>query len=369
MSQSFSISRNTFLGVLQSVANVVERRHTLPILANIRMEVKDDTLTLVASDTEIELQASTSMIPTGIEALTTIPARKLLDICRSLPEDADLTFDIDETKVLLSSGRSRFTLSTLPADDFPLMEAGAVNQTLQVTQKQLHQLIANTSFAMAHQDVRYYLNGMLLEAEGSHLRAIATDGHRLSLAETELSQPATELTQAIVPRKAVLELGRLVNDSEDTIELILTPNQIVLTVDRVRFTSKLVDGRFPAYGRVIPQDNDKMMVADCATLKGALTRAAILSNEKARGIRLSLTANTLTIHAQNPEHEEAEDAIEVDYDNESLEIGFNVNYIIDVLNVVPTESLTLELSSPSSSGVVHVNGDLKATHVIMPMKL
>ncbi len=299
----------------------------------------------------------------------TVPARKLMDICKSLPNDAMIDIRVDEQKLIVKAGRSRFTLSTLPANDFPSVEDGQGSLTFTLVQSKLRRLIERTSFAMAQQDVRYYLNGMLLEVSSNVLRAVATDGHRLAMCSMEAGIEQADKHQVIVPRKGILELARLLTEQDGTVSIVLGQHHIRATTGEFTFTSKLVDGKFPDYERVLPRGGDKLVLADRQGLREAFSRTAILSNEKYRGIRLQLASGLLKIQANNPEQEEAEEEVAVDYNGGSLEIGFNVSYLLDVLGVMTTEQVRLILSDSNSSALVQEAGNDDSAYVVMPMRL
>lgn len=362
------VGRNELLSALSAVIGVVERRQSLPVLSNFLFELKDDELIVTATDLEIELMAR-ARVQNLAPGRATVPARKLFDICRGLPEGAEISLDIGADKALLKSGRSRYSLVCLRAEEFPAMGRVSAGRSLTLTRAQLKKLIEKTQFAMAQQDVRYYLNGMLFEIARQRVRTVATDGHRLALSELQVATGFDELTQVIVPRKAVLELQRLLDAGEETVTLRIGVGQIEVDLDAVRMTSKLIDGRFPDYERVVPDRGDKRMEADRETVRRALARTAILSNEKFRGVRLSLSDGTLTLQTHNPEHEEAEEDLEVVYEGAPLEIGFNVNYLLDALGVLDGERFVMELKNPDSSGLIHGVGDTSSKYVVMPMRL
>jgi len=360
-------TREEILGPLQSVIGVVERRQTMPVLANVLLSARENRLSITGTDLEVELVAASKVTVTQTGDVT-IPGRKLLDIFRALPEKTSVTLSTEGERVSLRAGRSRFTLSTLPAAEFPLVDDINAQQTVEVSQAEFRRLIDKTHFSMAQQDVRYYLNGMLLETEGKNLRAVATDGHRLALCETELSGRARAAQQVIVPRKGVLELQRILS-SEGPLELAVGTNHVRAQIGDIRFTSKLIDGRFPEYGRVIPANPTKIVEADRETLRQALQRTAILSNEKYRGVRLTVRPDLLTIQAHNPEQEEAEDQIEVNYKGDEVEIGFNVNYLLDALAAIETEKVEIGLTDSNSSCLVRAPGTTNTKYVVMPMRL
>ena len=363
----FSAQRENLLKPLQAVAGVVERRQTMPILANFLLVARDGQLSVTATDLEVELVASAEL-DVADPGDVTVPGRKMLDICRALPEGATINCSLDGERLTLRSGRSRFTLSTLPSDDFPTVADIAAEQTLIVDQAALKELLDKTHFSMAHQDVRYYLNGLLLDVAGKVLRAVATDGHRLALCETDMAESATADQQVIVPRKGVLELQRLLGDS-GSVSVAIGTNHVRVDLDNIRFTSKLIDGRFPDYDRVIPRDSAGSVEADRETMRAAMQRAAILSNEKYRGIRLAAKDDTVTIQAHNPEQEEAEEVVEVSYAGPELEIGFNVNYLLDALAAVDGDAVTISLTDANSSCLVKQPDSDKVTFVVMPMRL
>jgi DNA polymerase III subunit beta len=362
----FSAERESLLAALQSVIGVVERRQTMPILANLLLSADQGRLSITATDLEVELVAAAE-ITSGADGKLTVPGRKLLDICRSLPEGVTLTFTQDGDKLTVKAGRSRFVLATLPAADFPMIDELAQQQSLQLPQADLRRLLDKTHFSMAQQDVRYYLNGMLLEMDGKMLRTVATDGHRLALCEMDLPSKATG-QQVIVPRKGVLELQRLLG-TEGDVQITVGSNHIRAQIGDVRFTSKLIDGRFPEYSRVIPAASPKAVIADRDALRAALQRTAILANEKYRGIRLALKKNSMTLQAHNPEQEEAEEQVEVTYKGDELEVGFNVGYLLDALAAVDGNEVEIGVTDGNSSCLVRAPGATSARYVVMPMRL
>jgi len=360
-------SREDLLSPLQSVIGVVERRQTMPVLANVLLSARDEHLSITGTDLEVELVAKSAVsVQSGGDV--TVPGRKLLDIFKALPEKTSVTLSTEGDRVTLKAGRSAFKLSSLPAAEFPLVDEINAQQTLTVSQGEFRRLIDKTHFSMAQQDVRYYLNGMLLETEGKSLRAVATDGHRLALCETELAARAKTAQQVIVPRKGVLELQRILG-ADGNLELAVGTNHVRAQIGNIRFTSKLIDGRFPEYGRVIPANPTKLVEADREVLRQALQRTAILSNEKYRGIRLVVKPDLLTLQAHNPEQEEAEDQIEVGYKGDELEVGFNVNYLLDALAAIDGEQVEIGLSDANSSCLIRAPGTTAARYVVMPMRL
>jgi DNA polymerase III subunit beta len=363
----FSASRETVLKPLQAVIGVVERRQTMPILSNVLLVVKDGVLSVTATDLEVELVAEAA-VEEADRGEITVPGRKLHDIFRALPEGVNVEVGVSGERMTVKAGRSRFTLSTLRAGDFPTVDDVAAQQTLDIDGAVLQQLIEKTHFSMAQQDVRYYLNGLLLETEGQRLRAVATDGHRLALAEAALGKPAARSEQLIVPRKGVLELNRLLV-GDGPVELALGASHIRARVKGLRLTSKLIDGRFPDYNRVIPSEPPNVLVADRNLLRQALQRAAILSNEKYRGVRLQLQQNSAVIQANNPEQEEAVETVELEYGGDEMEIGFNVNYLLDALAAIDGEQVRIGVTDGNSSCLITEADASNVKFVVMPMRL
>ncbi|MEH6467348.1 MAG: DNA polymerase III subunit beta [Porticoccus sp.] len=364
----FSVSREDFLKPLQLVVGVVERRQTLPILSNVLINLNDGRLSLTGTDLEVEIVGHLSLVSPERGGEITVPARKLMDICRSLPDGAEITLSEEGGRVQVTSGRSRFTLSSLPANEFPNVDDGPGKCEFSIEQNALKQLIDHTAFAMAQQDVRYYLNGMLLEVGNDRVRAVATDGHRLAMMDTQIAGLPEELTQVILPRKGVIELSRLLSDEGD-VSVVLGNNHIRIATADFRFTSKLVDGAYPDYDRVLPKGGDKQMEGNREELKNAFSRTAILSNEKYRGVRLLLSESQLTLIANNPEQEEAQEEVTVNYSSDELEVGFNVSYVIDVLNVLRGENVRFTLSDANSSALIEDPVNESAVYVVMPMRL
>lgn len=365
-----TLSRESLLKPLQLVGGVVEKRQTLPVLSNVLLEVEGNQLSLTGTDLEVEIVGRVTLMEAAQPGAITVPARKFLDIVKSLPDDALISLTQNEDRVVVSSGRSRFTLATLPVSDFPNVEEEEDSLSLTMPQQTLKQLIDATAFAMAQQDVRYYLNGMLLELNQNQVKTVATDGHRLALSCRQVDGlMITERKQVIVPRKGILELNRLMSEGEATVELAIGQNHIRARTDAFTFTSKLVDGKFPDYERVIPRGGDKEVVGDRQALRAIFSRAAILSNEKYRGVRLLLSENNLMVKANNPEQEEAEVNLEIDYQGPELEVGFNVSYLLDVMNVVPGEQVRLLMADSSSSALLSDFDDAASQYVVMPMRL
>jgi len=365
----FTMHRENLLKPLQAVQGVVDRRQSLPILANFLLAIDAGRLSITGTDMELELVTSTEL-PDAESGEITLPARKLVDFCRSLPEDAEVHLEVDGDRAQLRSGRSRFTLTTLPAVDYPSSDSLSGELHLTVKERELKRLIELTHFAIAHQDVRYYLNGLLLDIGEGLLRAVATDGHRLAIAEIPVAS-VDSARQIIVPRKGISELLRLLGSGDDEAIIDVGSNAIQITLPEVRLTSKLIDGKFPDYRRVVPtqEDSDKTVVVDRELLRQCLARASILSNDKYRAIRLSLEPNVLRVVANNPEQEEAEDEVEVVYEGEALEIGFNVSYLIDALTALPGEEAVIHLGDSDSSCLITPKGEGDCQYVVMPMRL
>jgi DNA polymerase-3 subunit beta len=364
----FIITRETILVPLQAVGNVVERRQTLPILSHVQVSLENGKASFLASDLEVEMTASVEL-DTDFTGVFTVPARKLLDICRALPPEVNIEFEVGEKQVAIRSGKSRFALAGLPATEFPSIGEFTAESTVVVAARDLARLVADTHFAMAQQDVRYYLNGLLLEFGQDRLRAVATDGHRLAVSEMVIMDGPKDARQVIVPRKGVVEMLRLLEGSEDTVSLKASDNHLEIGTEQRRLVSKLIDGKFPDYERVVPRGGGKVVVADRQHLRDALARTAILSNEKFRGVRLTLAKGVLKALAHNPEQEEAEEEIAVEYNGAELEIGFNVSYLLDVLSVIRSDTARLEFSDSSSSCLIRPSDESPNRYVVMPMRL
>lgn len=364
----FSLSREALLNPLQLVVGVVERRQTLPILSNVLLRLEGNQLSMTGTDLEVEIKGSTEVVSAAEAGEVTVSARKFLDICRSLPDGAQVDFSSSEGKAQIVSGRSRFTLATLPANEFPSVDEGEQTVQFNVPGSTIRGLIESTSFAMAQQDVRYYLNGMLWEVTHNQLRVVATDGHRLALCDGFCEVALDAKISAILPRKGIMELSRLLAD--DDVRVSIGSNHIRVTGADYCFTSKLVDGSYPDYDRVVPKGGDKLVVGDREQLKQAFGRTAILSNEKYRGVRIELLNGAMHLVANNPEQEEAQEEVSVAYSGDALEIGFNVSYLLDVLNVLKSKEIRFTLADSNSSALVEdASGESKATYVVMPMRL
>ncbi|WP_026971776.1 DNA polymerase III subunit beta [Aliagarivorans marinus] len=364
----FTINRESLLKPLQQVSAALGGRPTIPILGNVLLVIRDNCLAMTGTDMEVELRASIQLEQPCVEGEVTVPAKKFVDICRGLPDGCEIACKAEDNRLVLRSGRSRFSLATLAASDFPMVDDWDVLQEIALSQGQLRSLIESTQFSMASQDVRYYLNGMLFETSESGLKTVSTDGHRLALSELKTEQ-ALSPQQVIVPRKGVMELSRMLDSEDANVVLQIGANNIRASVEGFTFTSKLVDGRFPDYRRVIPNASDKLLTSGREELRQAFSRAAILSNEKFRGVRLQAENNTLRITANNPEQEEAEEILDVDYNGEAIEIGFNVVYVLDVLNTLKCDQIRLSMSDSNSSALIEDADSQDAMYVVMPMRL
>jgi len=358
------------LEALQSVAGIVERRHTLPILANVLLRKNAGTVEFTTSDLEIQVRTHADLGGDAGQLSTTVGARKLIDILRSLPGDQVVTLTANQNKLTLQGGKSRFTLQTLPADDFPLVnESVDFGPTFAVPQKTLRGLINQVHFAMAVHDIRYYLNGILFIAEGKTLTLVATDGHRLALGQAQLDTEMPSKQEVILPRKTVLELQRLLKDEETAIEMRFANNQAKFNFSGMEFVTKLVEGKFPDYNRVIPKNHKNSVTLGRAALLSSLQRAAILTSEKFKGVRVNIEPGVLRIASSNAEQEEAKEELEVDYTGDAIEIGFNVTYLIDVLANSGEEMVKLELQDSSASALFSLPEQPGFKYVVMPMRI
>ena len=365
----FTITREEILTPLQIISGVVERKQTMPVLSNILLVAETGSLSLTGTNMEVELVYQSNNANVETSGSITLPARKFVDICRSLPNDAMIELSMEGEKMHLRSGKSHFSLATLPADQFPNTSENEHDLAVSFSQKDFKKMLDATSFAMAQQDVRYYLNGMLLELGNEYVRLVATDGHRLALSSLETDLNINSEKQVIVPRKGILELGRLLSDTDNEVVLSIGDNHIFSQIGDYKFTSKLIDGKFPDYSRVIPKGGDKILFADRNALKDMFIRASILSHENIRGIQLHLSHNQLKVFANNPEHEQAEDCLEVEYDYDDLQIGFNVSYLIDAMNVITSESIKMTFLNANSSVLIESINEDGNLFVIMPMRL
>lgn len=363
------INREVLLKPLNNVTGIVERRHTLPILSNLLVNIKQQEMHLTATDLEMQISLK---VPTGIEGelSTTISAKKLLDICRSLPDGTSIEMVSQDNRITLKAGKSRFNLQTLPAADYPLMsKASGQNISFTISQAELKRLLKQVEFAMAQQDIRYYLNGLLMEVNGDQLHVVGTDGHRLSYTNTTLDQ-TFEKNEVILPRKTVLELTKLLDEqSESPVVIDLLNGQVSFEFGDIQLISKVIDGKFPDYNRVIPSGHQNTFEVNRQAILSALQRASILSNEKYRSIRMVITNGQLKLISTNTEQEEAEEELEIAYDKTPLDIGFNVTYLIDVLNNLGDEQITFAFADANSSCLITAGSDANYKYVVMPMRI
>jgi len=362
------INREVLLKPLTNVTGIVERRHTLPILSNLLLEAKNNQLQLTATDLEMQISLTVENAFSG-DLSTTVSAKKLLDICRSLPDSAEIDMTSKDSRIILKAGKSRFNLQTLPAADYPVMtKATGQNTKIIISQLAFKKLLKQVEFAMAQQDIRYYLNGLLMEVNGQQLNIVGTDGHRLSFTSTKLAS-TYEKSEVILPRKTVLELVKLLNDSEDDVVIEIANGQVNFAFNEIKLISKVIDGKFPDYNRVIPQGHQNTFSVNRLQVLTAMQRASILSNEKYRGIRMVLTNNNLKLISTNTEQEEAEEELEINYSKDPLDIGFNVTYLIDVLNNVSDENVNFSFADANSSCLITTAQDEHYKYVVMPMRI
>ena len=357
------------LSALQSVAGVVERRQTLPILSNVLLRKSGEVLQLITSDLEIQIRSTESLGGEAGDFQTTVGARKLIDILRTMPADQTVTLEAQQEKMVLKGGKSRFTLQTLAAEDFPLVqEAASFGPTFSVPQKTLKSLLGQVAFAMAVQDIRYYLNGILFVAEGQQLSLVATDGHRLAFASATLDVEVPK-QEVILPRKTVIELQRLLSDADGAIEMCFANNQAKFSFGAMEFVTKLVEGKFPDYNRVIPKNHHNSITLGRAPLLACLQRTAIMTSEKFKGVRLNVEPGTLRVASNNAEQEEAVDELDIDYSGDTIEIGFNVTYLIDALASMAQDMVKVDLADGNSSALMTIPGNDSFKYVVMPMRI
>jgi DNA polymerase-3 subunit beta len=362
-------TQDKVLAVLQSVAGIVERRHTLPILANVLIRKSGSALQLTTSDLEIQIRTSAELAGDAGDFATTVGARKLIDILRTMPADQTVSLESSAAKLILRGGKSKFTLQTMAAEDFPLVqEAASFGPVFSVPQKTLKDLLTQVSFAMAVHDIRYYLNGILFVAEGKQLSLVATDGHRLAYASATLDVDVPK-QEVILPRKTVIELQRLLSNAQGAIEMQFANNQAKFSFDGMEFVSKLVEGKFPDYNRVIPKNHKNSITLGRLPLLATLQRTAILTSEKFKGVRLNIDPGSLRVASNNAEQEEAVDELDIDYNGDSIEIGFNVTYLIDALANMTQEMVKLELSDSNSSALFTIPDNNTFKYVVMPMRI
>ena len=365
---NIKIDRELLLTPLGNVSGIVEKRHALPILSNLLLESKQGSLRFTATD--LEMQISTQVkIELSEEFQITISAKKLFDITRALPESSKIDIQIEEAKVTVKAKKSRFNLQTLPPQDYPVMIREVDDAVeLKISQKELKALLKQVDFAMAQQDIRYYLNGLLIEVKEKNINIVGTDGHRLSFTSTSLDTPSKE-AQVIVPRKTIVELVKLLNDTEDPVEISFSKNQVGFKFSDINLITKVIDGKFPDYSRVIPDGHGNSFNINRTLLLDSMLRASILSNDKYRGIRMVIEANNLKLVSNNSEHEQAEEELEIDYKGDKIDIGFNVTYLIDVLTNIQSDQLTIAFNDSSSSCLVTIPNNEKYKYVVMPMRI
>jgi len=365
---NIKIDRELLINPLGTISGIVEKRHALPILSNLLLENQQGNLKFTATD--LEMQISTHIKTKLSEDFqTTISARKLFDITRALPEKSNIDIQIEETKVIVKAKKSRFNLQTLPAKDYPVMKKDE-NETveLKLSQKIFKQLLKQVDFAMAQQDIRYYLNGLLIEIKEKNINIVGTDGHRLSFTSATLKEPSKNI-QVIVPRKTIVELVKLLGDTDDLIHINFTNNQVNFKFNDIDLITKVIDGKFPDYSRVIPAGHTNVFNINRELLLDAMLRASILSNDKYRGIRMVVEENNLKLVSNNSEHEEAEEELEIVYKGEKIDIGFNVTYLIDVLTNIQSDQLSIAFSDSSSSCLVTIPKNKEYKYVVMPMRI
>lgn len=363
------INKDNFLPSLSQVISVIERRQTLPILGNVYIKSQGGTITLVGSDLETEITTMINNVMAD-DGEITVSAKKIFDICRALPDDSLIDLDCIENKMNISSGKSRFNLQTLSANEYPRLESNSWDIELSIPQNSLYKLLNSSSFAMAQQDVRYFLNGLLLEINSDTINVVATDGHRLAKNSLTTTTNIEEMKQSIVPRKAISEIIKFLSpESEDLVNLKINKSHISLAADNYHFISKLIDGRYPEYQKVIPNNLDKFINLNKAHFTEILTRTAILSNEKFRGISISIKSGILEVSSRNPDHEQAKDEMAIDYSGENVEIGFNVNYLLEATKECTTDIIEFHFKDPSTSGVIKETGNNDKLYLIMPMRI
>ncbi len=366
----YTIKRDALIKPLQQVCSVIERRQTLPILSNLLLRVGEQQSNMTGTDLELEVVCPLNFDVVDEAGEVTLPARKFLDICRALPEQAviELSQQKGKEQVTVKSGKSRFTLSVLPVSGFPSMETIQKTQTVTLPQSQLKNAINKTQFAMAQQDVRYYLNGMMLELGADEITLVATDGHRLAMSTISVEIKPSAPRQVIIPRKGVIEIGRVLSETDGDVEVRLGTNHIQFDTGESLITSKLIDGRFPDYKAVMPKC-DKTLTADTEQLRQALVRTSVLANEKYRSVRLQLSEGNMKLHTHNPEQEEAEEEIAIEYVGKDLEIGFNATYLLEAITAAGGAKVQIEVSDPNSSCLIQGVGNENHKYVVMPMRL
>ena len=364
----FTAEKSQIVDSLQNAAAVAERRQTIPILANLRLKTVSGKLEVTATDLEIQIKSYSELLSVEQEGETTVSARKMSELCRSLPDGENVEFKLNEGKLSVSSKNFNGDFATISADDFPELEANEEQDTADIPSDALKRILTKTSFSMASQDVRYYLNGLLLELSGGSLKGVATDGHRLALSSIKTKETNLE-TRNILPRKAVLELAKLLPPDDSPVKMLIGSTYIGVNTDNLYFSSKLIDGKYPDYDKVFPIGEPLPLLVGKETLQSALSRASVLSNEKYRGVRFELSKGSLRLTANNPEQESAEEVLDVDYEGADLEVGFNIGYLIDVLGALEEESVKFEFYGEDSSCVIKEPSSEEEVYVIMPMRL
>ncbi|MEO1896099.1 MAG: DNA polymerase III subunit beta [Methylococcales bacterium] len=363
-----NINKEDLLEPLQKVFGVIERRQTLPILSNVYFSFNNGNLKLTGTDLEVQVSSESSIVSEGSFKVT-IPARKLLDICRSLPDEAKLKLTFDQNTLVINSGKSRFTLRTLSSDEYPLFDESNYVNDINIDKDVLSKALSKTIFCMAQQDVRYYLNGLMMEVVDGELQTVASDGHRLALAKNSLGESTQSIAQVIVPRKAAQELLRLIEKHEGAIQIKVAKNSIKFTLADAQLNAKLIDGRFPDFKNVVPDDSKHSFKINKQSFKSALSRVSILSNEKYKGIRLDLSNQLMTINANNPEQDEAVEEVVIDYNSDEMSMGFNSSYLMDALNAIDSDDVLVSFTDTNSSCLLENPSDKSSRFVIMPMRI
>ena len=367
----FSIDRDIFLPAIQSVIGAIERRQTLPILSNVLIQVLNKEIIITATDLEIELKNTIPLEGDFDNFEFTLPARKIADICKNIEEGSSITFKVTEENTTITTNRSKFTLAVLPSTDYPKIDTLNSSSNFSIEQNTLRKIINNVSFAMAQQDVRYYLNGVLFDLNNERISAVTTDGHRLALSETKIISSVNEEKQIILPRKTVIELQKILGNSLYMVNINIDSNHIQFNIGNIILTSKLIDGKFPDYKRVIPSNNDKLAKINKDGLRNALVRSSIISNEKFKGAKFNFSNNLLIIETQNSERENSKEELVIEYNSDELTIGFNISYILDIVNISHDECVNFELKSTDTSCVIRMteNEEIQSIYVVMPMRI
>lgn len=363
-----SINREEIIKQLQLINNCIPTKHQIAILSNVLMQVEGDLLTINGTDLEIEMLCQIRLSLPAENGRVTIPSKKLLDIIRGLPVGSQVNITSEGDRVVISSGRSRYNLNTLNANDYPSLKEFEADTSFNLAQNTLKQLIDSTQFAMAQQDIRFYLNGLLLEIDNEFIRTVATDGHRLAMSEIPMDNPI-DPNAIIIPRKSILELNKLLENVETTVNIKVNAGNLQANFGDTIFTTKLIDGKYPDYRRTLPKSPDKIVTIETEIFKQALNRANVLSNERFKGVRLTLNQAQVVIQTNNPEHEEAEEVLDIQYDGPEIEIGLNIVYLLDVLNVIKTGEIIIQLTDTVSSVLVTDKQNDKNKYIIMPMRL